>query len=104
VREGATSTSDSARGTLQLVTFADNGQLKKEGSSLFSAPAGTNPQPAGTNVRVIQGAIEQSNVSPVAEVARMIDITRTYSQIASLLQQEQTQRTSALDKLSAVPN
>lgn len=104
VREGATSTSDSARGALQLVTFADNGQLKKEGSSLFSAPAGVNPQPAAANVRVTQGAIELSNVNAVSEVARMIEITRTYSQIAGILQQQQTQRTSALDKLSAVPS
>jgi flagellar basal-body rod protein FlgF len=103
VREGASATSDSTRGRLQVVTFANNDQLQKEGSSLFSAPTGVTPGPAPTSVRVVQGAIEQSNVSAVAEMARMIDITRTYTQISNILQQEGTERTSALDKLSAVP-
>ena len=103
VREGPSATSDSTRGQLQLAQFANPGALQKEGSSLFSAPAGVAPQPAPQTVRVVQGAIEQSNVSPVAEMSRMIEITRSYEAMSSLLQQENTQRTTALDKLSAVP-
>jgi flagellar basal-body rod protein FlgF/flagellar basal-body rod protein FlgG len=103
VREGASATSDSTRGQLQLASFADAGQLEKEGSSLFLAPAGVAPQPAPAGVRVVQGAIEQSNVSAVSEMARMVEITRTYEQISSLLQQQNSERTTALDKLSAVP-
>lgn len=103
VREGASATSDSTRGQLQLARFANPEALQKQGSSLFSAPAGVTPQPAATGVRVVQGSIEQSNVSAVSEMARMIEITRTYEQIASVLQQENTERTTALDKLSAVP-
>jgi flagellar basal-body rod protein FlgF len=103
VREGASATSDSTRGQLQLARFANPEALQKQGSSLFSAPAGVTPQPASTGVRVVQGSIEQSNVSAVSEMARMIEITRTYEQIASVLQQENTERTTALDKLSAVP-
>ena len=56
-----------------------------------------------TGVRVVQGSIEQSNVSAVSEMSRMIEITRAYEQISILLQQENTERTTALDKLSAVP-
>jgi flagellar basal-body rod protein FlgF len=103
VREGPSATSDATRGQLQLAQFANPGALQKQGSSLFSAPAGVAPQPAPPTVRVMQGAIEQSNVSAVTEMARMVEITRTYEQIASLLQQENTERTTALDKLSAVP-
>jgi len=103
VREGASATSDATRGKLQVVSFANNTQLQKDGSSLFSAPNGVVPQPVPATVRVVQGAIEQSNVNPVAEMARMIDITRTYTQISNILQQEGNERLSALDKLSAVP-
>jgi len=102
VREGSSGTSDSVRGQLQLAKFADPSQLQKQGSSLFSAMPGATPL-APTGVRVVQGSIEQSNVSPVAEMARMVEITRTYEQISSILQQENTERTTALDKLSAVP-
>ena len=49
---------------------------------MFRAPDGAAPQPADTSVRVVQGAIEQSNVRAVIEMARMIELTRTYTQIA----------------------
>jgi flagellar basal body rod protein FlgG len=42
-------------------------------------------------------------VSAVAEMSRLVEITRTYEQIASLLQQQNSERTTALDKLAAVP-
>jgi len=103
VREGASATSDSTRGQLQLAHFDNASQLQKQGSSLFLAPPGVTPQPAPLTVRVVQGSIEQSNVSAVSEMTRMVEITRTYEQIASILQQQNAQRSAALDKLSAVP-
>jgi flagellar basal-body rod protein FlgF len=102
VREGANTKSDSTRGKLRLVRFDQTAQLQKDGSSLFIAPAGVAPQ-AATKVRVIQGAIEGSNVRSVIEMARMIEVTRTYSQVAGLLQQHQDLRRNAIDKLSDVP-
>ena len=103
VREGASATSDSTRGQLQLARFANPEALQKQGGSLFSAPGGVAPQQASLNVRVVQGAIEQSNVNPVGEMSRMIEISRTYEQISNILQLENAERTSALDKLAAVP-
>ena len=103
VREGANTLSDSSRGKLQLVTFDRISQMQKDGSSLFAAPNGAAPQPAGPRVRVVQGAIEQSNVRSVIEVARMIEVTRTYTQIAGMLQQESDMRRNAIDKLADVP-
>src|SRR6202035_5254602 len=90
VREGASATSDSTRGQLQLAHFDNAGALQKQGSTLFSAPPGVTPQPASANTRVVQGSIEQSNVSAVSEMARMVEITRAYEDIASILQQENT--------------
>ena len=69
-----------------LARFDRATQLQKDGSSLFTAPAGVTPQQP-TKVRIMQGALEGSNVRGVVEMARMIDVTRTYSQIAGLLQQ-----------------
>lgn len=102
-REGSSATSDSARGKLRLVRFDRVQTLLKDGSSLFRAPDGLTPQPATTNTRIIQGAIEQSNVRPVIEMARMIELTRTYTQIAGLLQQQSDVRRGAIDKLADVP-
>ena len=49
---------------------------------------------------MVQGAIEKSNVNAVAEMARMIEITRSYTDIANILQQQSDQRRNALSQLS----
>jgi flagellar basal-body rod protein FlgF len=103
VREGASSTSDAVRGQLQLVQFASPGALQKEGTSLFSDPTGAAGQGAPLSARVVQGAVEQSNVIAVTEMTHMIQVSRAYEDIANILQQENTQRSNALDKLAAVP-
>jgi flagellar basal-body rod protein FlgF len=102
VREGANTLSDSARGKIRLVTFDQAAQLQKDGSSLFAPPNGVAPVPA-TKARLVQGAVEQSNVRGVIEIARMIEVTRTYTQIAGMLQQTSDMRRNAIDKLSDVP-
>ena len=101
VREGA-SNADAARGHLRVVTFANPQQLQKYGSSSFTAIQGAQPQPA-QDAGIIQGSIEQSNVRSVVEMSRMIEITRTYTQIAGLIQQGSDQRRNAIDKLAEVP-
>jgi flagellar basal body rod protein FlgG len=101
VREG-NSKVDSARGKLRLVTFANPQQLQKDGSSTFNATAGVQPQPA-TTAGVVQGAVEKSNVRGVVEMSRMIEITRSYTQIATILQQQSDLSQSAIDKLAEVP-
>jgi flagellar basal-body rod protein FlgF len=103
VREGGNATSDANRGKLRLVRFEQKQGLIKDGSSAFRAPAGVDPLPADPKVRIVQGVIEQSNVNGVIEIARMMEITRTYSQIAGLLQQAGEQRRNAIDKLAEVP-
>jgi len=68
VREGSNTKSDSTRGKLRLVRFEQVGRLQKDGSSLFAAPNGVVAL-AADKVRVIQGAVEQSNVRGVAEMS-----------------------------------
>ena len=93
---------DSVRGKLRLVSFADAQKLVKEGSNLYSAGPGVAAQPDITS-RVRQGFVEKSNVNSVTEMSRMIEITRTYTQIASLLQQQSDLHKSAIEKLADVP-
>jgi flagellar basal-body rod protein FlgF/flagellar basal-body rod protein FlgG len=101
VLEG-TGRTDSVRGKLRLVSFTDAQKLIKDGSNLFSAGQGVAPQPDTTS-RVRQGFIEKSNVNSVTEMSRMIEITRTYTQISALLQQQSDLHKSAIEKLADVP-
>jgi flagellar basal-body rod protein FlgF/flagellar basal-body rod protein FlgG len=102
VREG-TSKVDSARGVLKLVSFSSAQQLQKDGSSTFATSADAQPQPDKKST-LVQGAIEKSNVRGVVEMSRMIEITRSYTEIAALLKQQDDQSQSAISKLAEVPN
>ena len=97
-----TARTDSVRGKLRLVSFADAQKLVKEGSNLYSAGPGGAAQ-TDTTARVRQGFIEKSNVNSVTEMSRMIEITRAYTQISALLQQQSDLHTSAIEKLAEVP-
>jgi flagellar basal-body rod protein FlgF len=101
VQEGVNNETDTGRGKLRLVSFADQQQLQKDGASLFAAP-NQQPQPA-PEVRVVQGALEKSNVRSVVEMTRMIEVSRVYQQVASLLQQEGDLHRNAIDRLAEVP-
>jgi flagellar basal-body rod protein FlgF len=103
VREGATANAESLRGKLRLVNFAQPGQLQKDGSGTFRAPNGVTPDQDIT-LRVSQGSIEKSNVHSVLEMTRMIEVTRTYTQVATMMAQQSDLQKSAIEKLADVPN
>jgi flagellar basal-body rod protein FlgF len=93
---------DSVRGKLRIVSFAQAQALLKEGSNLYSAGTGAAAQPDVTS-KVRQGFVEKSNVNSVSEMSRMIEVTRAYTQISSLLQQQSDLHKSAIEKLADVP-
>ena len=101
VRDGASKV-DTARGKLRLVTFAKPQQMQKDGGSTFKPGAGDAPQATAT-ARIEQGAVEKSNVRGVVEMSRMIEITRAYTQVATLLQQPGDLSQQSIDKLAEVP-
>ena len=88
---------------MRLVSFDQPGRLQKDGSSTFLAPAGVTPQ-ADKSSRVMQGTVEKSNVRSVIEMTRMIEVTRSYTQIANMLSQQADLRRTAIEKLAEVPN
>jgi flagellar basal-body rod protein FlgF len=102
VREGASTTADSSRGRLRLVDFQSPQQLRKDGSSTFQAGANQQPHPA-TDSRVVQGAVEKSNVQGVLEMTRLIEVSRAYTEVASILQQQGDMRRDAISRLAEVP-
>lgn len=102
VREG-NSTADSPRGKIQLASFDQPQRLQKDGGTTFMAPPGVNANPAPIGTHVVQGAVEKSNVNGVAAMARLIEITRSYTNIANILQQQSDQRRNALSQLSQTP-
>lgn len=102
VNEGASDKTEGVRGKLRLVRFAQSQNLLKDGSSNFSTPAGMAAEPMAV-AKFQQGAVEKSNVNGIVEMTRMIEITRTYTQMSTLLQQQGDMRKSAIQQLAEVP-
>jgi flagellar basal-body rod protein FlgF len=88
------------RGQLQMVDFDSPQQLQKDGASTFQAPPNANQKPIAPGTRIVQGSIEKSNVRPILEMTRMIEITRSYSDIAAILQQQGDLRRNSLQQLA----
>ena len=95
------SRTNSIRGKLRLVNFADAQKLLKEGLNLYSAGEGSAQ--ADTKSVVRQGFIEKSNVNAVSEMSRMMEVTRAYTQISTLLQQQLDLQKNAIQQLADVP-
>lgn len=93
--DGSISSSAGAKGRLRIVEFDNPQELTREGNNLF---AGGVPVPA-TNTSAMQGFIERSNVSGVAEMAEMIRVTRAYESAANLAQKQDELRRSAIQRL-----
>ncbi len=77
----------------QVGVVLAEGDLLRDTNTHFVAPGG---YAAFGEPAIIQGALEQSNVKPVLEVARMIDVHRAYEAGQSLLEQEDRRLTQLI--------
>jgi flagellar basal-body rod protein FlgG len=67
--------------TLRVVDFDDRRHLKKQGNSLWNDTRQSGmPQQIelGRETKVEQGFLENSNVNPVTEMVKMIEVNRAY--------------------------
>jgi flagellar basal-body rod protein FlgF len=103
-RDGLISAPEGTRGKLRLVKFDAAARLTKDAGSTFVAPQGVQAQQALPEERhIMQGSLERSNVRSVIEMTRMIEVTRNYTQVATMLQTHGDMRKSAVEKLAEVP-
>ncbi|WP_366656470.1 flagellar hook basal-body protein [Fodinicurvata sp. EGI_FJ10296] len=83
-------------GRLKVVEFEDPGTLEPLGGGLFVG----NAVPAEAEAtEVVQGMREASNVIPIAEMTRMIDISRAYQKTQNILESEHERQRTAIREL-----
>jgi flagellar basal-body rod protein FlgF len=95
--DGSLSSENGQIARIGIVQPADPMQLAAEGGTLFRADATTtNPvaQP-----KIVQGAIEGSNVQPITELTRMIDNEREFQFVTQMVQAESDREKDAIEKL-----
>lgn len=71
--------------------------LTREDGVMFATPDGVEPRFDG---RLVQGFLEQSNVDPIGQIARMIEVQRAYEMGQKFLSREDERIRDALKALS----
>jgi flagellar basal-body rod protein FlgF len=86
-------------GKLKLADFADPASLTKDGSNLYTTAQAAQPSTA----TIAQGALESSNVQPVVEISKMIEVLRAYEATATLAKAQEDLTREAITKLGETP-
>jgi flagellar basal-body rod protein FlgF len=81
--DGTVSSAGAIVGRLQVVAFASPAALTSRGAGYYTAPADQEVAAVGTGIR--QGAIENSNVSPVDGVVDLISAQRSAESMRHVL-------------------
>ena len=95
--DGSVATEDGQVGKLMIVEFENLQELEARGDGLYQTEQQGLP---ALNTRAIQGMVEGSNVKPVLEMTRMIDVHRAYQQTQRLLQSEHDRQRTMIQRLS----
>lgn len=97
--DGTISGKQGQLGKVRLVDFANPRDLQKQGDSLYSTTQPANPALGAT---LQQGMLESSNVQPVLEISRMIEVMRSYEATSTLEKGASDMKRQAIQKLGAV--
>jgi len=85
-------------GSLQVVKFANGVALQKAGVNLYQTDG--TPQPVDATTKVQQGMIEQSNVQPVIEISKMVELQRAYEAASQMVTNEHDRGLKAIEVLT----
>jgi flagellar basal-body rod protein FlgF len=96
--DGTVTSDQGERGQLRLVRFDNPQTLRNEGANIFGSAA--QALPAGATNRLQSGAIERSNVKPVIEMSRLIEVNRSYSSVAGMVGRMDELRRTAISRLA----
>lgn len=83
--DGTISAAGQPIGQIGVVVPIDPNQMTREGGVMFEAQGGFEAAPDG---RVLQGFLEGSNVNPILEIGRLIEVQRAYELGQSFLDKE----------------
>ena len=83
-------------GRIAIVTPNDPAQMQAQGAHLFDPRGATAP---AASPKIVQGAIEDSNVQPIAELTRMMTMAREFEFTTQFIQGEADRQQNAIAKI-----
>jgi len=99
--DGSMSQGEERVGKVGMYAFANPGALEKSGDNLYRNVSNLQPQPAA-EARLRQGMLEASNVKPVLEITRMVEVSRAYEQTARMMDAEADLSRRAVERLGRI--
>lgn len=96
--DGTMSQGNETVGKVGMYAFANPGALEKAGDNLFRNASNLAANPAA-EARLRQGFLEGSNVKPVIEITRMVEVSRAYEQTARMMDSEHELSRRAVERL-----
>ena len=95
--DGLVSTRNGELGKIRIVKFDAPQNLQKRASGLFF----TEDQPVDvTNPTLLQKSLEGSNVNPMAEITKMINVQRAYDSVRKFIDKEDDRQRKMLQQLT----
>ncbi len=95
--DGTVATESGAVGQIMVVEFTNDQELEAAGNGLYKAKSAGNP---AQNSRVMQGMIEGSNINPVLEMTRMLNVLRSYQATQNMIQSEHERERGMIQRLT----
>lgn len=99
-RDGTISTNNGELGKLRVVRFDNEQELERTSGAQFTTTEQNPPQDV-ENPKILQGAVEGSNVEPIREMATMIQVHRSYDQVKNLMEREDERQRTMIRDLAA---
>lgn len=98
-RDGTVSTQNGVLGRITVVNFENEHKMRPVANGLFSADDAPTPveRPA-----MAQGMLEDSNIQPVIEMARMIEVHRAYDAVKGFIEKEDERMRAMIRDLPTV--
>tara|TARA_B100000315_G_scaffold250360_1_gene283030 strand:+ start:1091 stop:1825 length:735 start_codon:yes stop_codon:yes gene_type:complete len=95
--DGTVSSNNGQVGKIKIVKFDDPQSLQKRaGGLLFTEAQATEVENPG----VLQGALEGSNVKPIIEITKMIQVQRAYDSVRSFIDKEDQRQKRMIQQLA----
>ena len=98
--DGTVATAAGIAGRLQLVTFANVQALAPAANEFYVTDQ--TPQPT-TDAKVVQGALEESNVQPILEITHLMAVARSVAFAKDFTDTDASLTSTAIDRLGKLP-
>lgn len=98
-RDGTISTESGSVGNLMVMSFPNDQAMIREGNGYYTTTQQGTPATAAGS-QVMQGMLEGSNVKPILEMTRMIEVSRAYQATQRMMEDEHDRQRAMIQRMT----